>query len=189
MTISRSPGTARTAGGITFYVMRSARKTLCLMVTPGGRVEARAPNTMPLAVIDAFVIRKAAWIKEKAAARKPVAAYDAQQERALRDKGASLLPPLIRQYGERMGAYPTRITITGAAKRFGSCSAKGALCFSFRLFAYPMDLIEYVVVHELAHLIHLNHSRDFHQAVAAVFPDWQARDARLKLPPEQLPSP
>ena len=75
---------------------------------------------------------------------------------------------------------PTGITVTGAQTRFGSCSPKNRLCFSFRLMDYPMAAIEYVVVHELAHIRHKNHGPDFYKEIAAVLPDWQARRQLLK---------
>ena len=79
-----------------------------------------------------------------------------------------------------MGLKYGRITITGAKTRFGSCSAKGNISFSFRLMKYPEAAIDYVVVHELAHLLELNHSQKFWNIVATVFPDYKERRKLLK---------
>ena len=79
-----------------------------------------------------------------------------------------------------MGVEPAGITVTGARTRFGSCSPKNRLCFSFRLMDYPMAAVEYVVVHELAHIRHKNHGPDFYKEIAAVLPDWQTRRQLLK---------
>ena len=79
-----------------------------------------------------------------------------------------------------MGLEPAGITISSAQKRFGSCTAKNRLCFSYRLMRYPEEAIEYVVVHELAHLVHRNHGKDFYALVASVMPDYKKRDALLK---------
>lgn len=91
-----------------------------------------------------------------------------------------MLPPLVERYAARMGVHPAGITITGARTRFGSCSPKNRLCFSFRLMEYPPPAIEYVVVHELAHIRHKNHGLDFYREISRVLPDWQARSALLK---------
>ena len=72
------------------------------------------------------------------------------------------------------------ITITGARKRFGSCSGKNRLSFSWRLMDYPPAAIDYVVVHELAHIRHHNHSPAFYELVASVLPDYKKRQALLR---------
>ena len=71
-----------------------------------------------------------------------------EEEALLRKKARNLLPGLVNRYAAQMDDQPTGITITGARTRFGSCSPKNRLSFSFRLMDYPMEAIEYVVVHE-----------------------------------------
>ena len=65
-------------------------------------------------------------------------------------------------YSEQMGLYPTQVRITGARTRFGSCSSQGHICFSWRLMQYPPEAIDYVVVHELAHLRYMSHGAEFY---------------------------
>ena len=79
-----------------------------------------------------------------------------------------------------MGVQPAGIAITGARKRFGSCSGKNRICFSWRLMAYPEAAIDYVVVHELAHIRHKNHGPDFYAFVQEILPDWRERRALLR---------
>ena len=86
----------------------------------------------------------------------------------------------VARYSAEMQLYPTGITITGARKRFGSCSGKNRICFSWRLMQYPEEAIDYVVVHELAHIRHKDHSRAFYDCVAQVMPDWRERRALLR---------
>lgn len=83
-------------------------------------------------------------------------------------------------WGSRMGLSPKGLTITGAKTRWGSCSGKGRISFSWRLLRAPEEAVDYVVVHELAHLKELNHSKAFWAVVSAVFPDWQQRRALLR---------
>ena len=79
-----------------------------------------------------------------------------------------------------MGVSPAGLKITGARRRFGSCSGKNSLCFSLYLMRYPMEAIEYVVVHELAHILEKNHGPAFHAVVAEEMPDYKVRAALLK---------
>jgi predicted metal-dependent hydrolase len=72
------------------------------------------------------------------------------------------------------------VKITAARKRFGSCSGRNGLCFSLYLMQYPPEAIDYVVVHELAHITHKNHSPAFHSLIARYLPDHKARRAMLK---------
>ena len=85
-----------------------------------------------------------------------------------------------RQYAKIMGLKYSRITITGAKTRFGSCSSKGNISYSYRLMFYPESAIDYVVVHELAHLIEMNHSQRFYAVIEKVLPDYKERIALLK---------
>ena len=90
------------------------------------------------------------------------------------------IPPKVEYFSKLMGVEPCSVRITGAQKRFGSCSSKGNICFSFNLMQYPEEAVDYVVVHELAHLIELNHSRKFWDIVEKYIPDYKVRRQMLK---------
>ena len=79
-----------------------------------------------------------------------------------------------------MGLNYGRITITSAKKRFGSCSSVGNISYSYRLMLYPEAAREYVVVHELAHLVEMNHSKKFYEVIAKILPDYKYRKKLLK---------
>ena len=80
-----------------------------------------------------------------------------------------------------MNLKPSRITITGARTRFGSCSSKDNLSFSYLLMLYPEAAREYVVVHELAHLSEMNHSKRFYAIIEKYMPDYKERKKLLKV--------
>lgn len=168
-------------------LVRSKRKTLAIEVRPDREVVVRAPLNMPISQIDAFLHSKRDWIDSHWHKPVPVApAYTDAQEQALRQKALALLPPLVDRYAGILGVRPIRVTITSARTRFGSCSAKGSLCFSWRLLAYPLPAIEYVVLHELAHLKQLNHSPAFYALLARHMPDYRERAQLLKQPPAPI---
>ncbi len=169
---------------LTYVVRRSDRRTMSMEITAQGELLVRAPRRASDQAIRKFVSEHTEWIaaaRSRWAARK--AAHpeptDAQREAMIR-RAKEILPPKVRQYAALMGVQPTRITITGARTRFGSCSGKNALSFSWRLMDYPDEAIDYVVVHELAHIRHHDHSRAFYDFVASVMPDHQRRRGLLK---------
>lgn len=84
------------------------------------------------------------------------------------------------RYAERMGTAYKKLSVTGARTRWGSCSFDDSLHFSFRLLYAPKEMIEYVVVHELAHTKHKNHSPLFWAEVGKYIPDYKKRRKWLK---------
>ncbi len=82
------------------------------------------------------------------------------------------LTPLIVLYSTLLNVSPGRIYIQNQRTKWASCSSRGNLSFNLRLVALPGDIIDYVVIHELAHLRHLNHSREFWTLVGRFYPDY-----------------
>ena len=167
-----------------YELIRTNRRTLALEGTPDCRVVVRSPMRVSRKRIDEFVSAHVEWIEthlSRQRARReshPEPTEEEQQELIRRAK--EILPGKVAAYSAVMGLYPAGITITGARKRFGSCSGKNRICFSWRLMAYPEAAIDYVVVHELAHIRHKDHSRAFYDCVARVLPDWRERRELLK---------
>lgn len=167
-----------------YVCRRSGRRSLSLEITREGTVLVRAPRRMPQAEVEAFVSRHEKWIaRHQAAVLARLAAHpepDEEMREALRLRAKEELLPRVAYYAGQMGLFPTAVKITGARTRFGSCSARGSLCFSLYLMQYPPEAVDYVVVHELAHLRERNHGPRFYALVASVLPDWKARAALLK---------
>lgn len=86
----------------------------------------------------------------------------------------------VRELAARVGRTVTRISVRDPKSRWGSCSSKGALSFSWRLIMAPEAVIHYVVAHEVAHLVEMNHSPRFWRVVASLVPDVQAARSWLK---------
>ena len=167
-----------------YTLIRSRRKTLAIEITREAKLVVRAPLRCPQREIDRFLQEKRDWIvlhtEQMAARRAAHPEPTPEEEAALRARAKELLPPLVAHWAQIMDVRPAGITITGARTRFGSCSPKNRLSFSFRLMDFPPAAVEYVVVHELAHIRHKNHGPDFYAEVARFLPDWQTRRALLK---------
>ena len=89
-------------------------------------------------------------------------------------------------FATRMGVVPSAIKINGATTRWGSCSSQRNLNFSWRLMMAEHDVIDYVVVHELAHITEMNHSARFWAIVEGILPDYKERLQRLKILQKKL---
>lgn len=74
-------------------------------------------------------------------------------------------------YHQFTGGYYTSVTVRDQKTRWGSCSSRGTLSFNYRLIFAPPVILDYVVVHELCHLTHMNHSTDFWNMVAEIMPE------------------
>ena len=167
-----------------YQLIRSSRRTLALEVTGDGELLVRSPLRTPLPVIDRFVDEHRTWI-EKAMIRQKTRKANhpeptAEQLEDYRQKAADLLPKRVGFFAEQMGVTPASVRITNAKKRFGSCSANNSLCFSVFLMGYSEELIDYVIVHELSHIIHHDHSKQFWETVKKYMPDYKERRARLR---------
>jgi len=87
---------------------------------------------------------------------------------------------MVADYAPRMGVNPTRIQFREMTRKWGSCSSKGTVTLNSRLTWLDADLAEYIVCHELAHLIELNHSKRFWAIVEQHMPDYKARLQHLR---------
>ncbi len=86
----------------------------------------------------------------------------------------------LTRLGVVLGVSPGRLSIRDQRTRWGSCSCRGNISLNWRLMLLPQPLAEYVTVHELCHLRHMNHSGAFWDMVATLVPDWRARRAELR---------
>lgn len=86
----------------------------------------------------------------------------------------------VAYYHTMTGGNYTSITVRDQKTRWGSCSSRGTLSFNYRLIFAPPRILDYVVVHELCHLTHMNHSKDFWNMVACVMPEYKVHRRWLK---------
>jgi predicted metal-dependent hydrolase len=98
-----------------------------------------------------------------------------------RSQASQKIEERINYYHHKIGRNPARITIKEQRTRWGSCSSLGNLNFNWKAIMAPSPVLDYIVVHELCHLIHLNHSQDFWNLVASILPDYRERRDWLKI--------
>lgn len=101
-------------------------------------------------------------------------------ERWFRREAQHYYPLRVQHFAERLGVAPPLVRLTSARTRWGSCNHRGEIRLHWRLMQAPPTLIDYVVAHELAHLLELNHSPRFWAHVERVFPHWRESRAQLR---------
>ena len=92
-----------------------------------------------------------------------------------RERAERHISEKVKQCSSQYNISYDKIIITNAERRWGSCNNKGILRFSWRLAMAPQDIIDYVIIHELMHIKHLNHSRAYWQEVIDVMPDFKLK--------------
>lgn len=167
-----------------YTLVRSRRKTLAIEVTREGNLVVRAPLRCPQKTIDSFVAGRRDWIEaalqrqsQRLAAHPPLTESEIE---SLRQQAKAYLPGRVALWSQRMGLAPAAVKITSARTRFGSCSSKNSLCFSLYLMQYPPEAIDAVVVHELCHMRHRDHSPAFYAEVERWLPDYRERERLLR---------
>ena len=172
-------------------VVYSGRSTLGLEVSRNGQVKLRAPRRGSDGALQNFARQKEAWIIEKylmmeekrkaeSLQQDPDYVKDPALEQAYRRQAKARLEERAAYFASRMGVSYQRISVRAAKTRWGSCSAKGNLNFHWKLILMPPQVLDYVVVHELAHRKEMNHSPAFWAEVEKILPDYRERRKWLK---------
>ena len=169
---------------ITYEWIRSRRRTVAVQVREDGSVVVRTPYFVSQAQAEQFIKERKDWIlenqKELIEAQKHKKVITEEMRREGMEKALKIFPERVEYYARLMGITYGRITIREQKTRWGSCSGKGNLNFNWKLTLMPMEILDYVVVHELAHRKEMNHSQKFWKIVEQVLPDYQERRRRLR---------
>lgn len=168
-------------------ILRSQRKTLAIEIKPDATVLVRAPYFMRDAEIRKFVKEKEPWItehlkkvRERQEASEEIQKLTTDEVQHLADLALKVIPQKVKQYAKIINVSYGNITIRNQKTRWGSCSSTGNLNFNCLLMLAPDEVINYVVIHELCHLIEMNHSEAFWRQVEYVMPDYKEQRQWLK---------
>ena len=159
------------------------RRRLLVTVDVTGEVIVKAPSFVNDGYIDDFVNSKLCWINKQKEYYKNKYHHRIVVTKEERDNIKKQILPqmkvLVDQYSKIMDVEPQSIKITSAEKRWGSCSSKNTICFSYKVALVSDRCKEYIVIHELSHLSQFNHSKKFYETVSKYMPDYKEAEKEL----------
>lgn len=179
--VSNSPGTTELFT-VSHRVVRGAR-SLRAHIHADGKVVVTRPRWVSKRAAEQFVRAHEAWITSRlrvlAGTPKLLIQTGSSEEYVqLKDKARVLIERRLEHFGALYGIRYGKISIRNQKTRWGSCSTRGHLSFNYRTALLPADLADYVIIHELCHVVHHNHSRRFWELVAVHCPQYaQCRTA------------
>jgi predicted metal-dependent hydrolase len=162
-----------------YNLVRSKRKSVAIQVDSDCNITVRAPLRISQKEIDKILLEKKSWLEKtiilQREKKKNIKEYSDDDIKLLRKKAKEILPAKVEYYAKTMQVEPASVKINSAKKRYGSCSGTNNLNFSLYLMDKDERFIDYVVVHELAHIRHHNHSKDFYRFIEQFMPDYKER--------------
>jgi len=160
---------------------------MALHIRADGRLVVRAPRFAADNLVYRFIRENSLWIErtrrrifERRRLAEEWRAQFPQSDAHYKEQAAELFSQRCAFYAARMGVSYKKIALTDASSRWGSCSPKGILRFHWKLVTAPPEVADYVVVHELAHLKELNHSKRFWDLVQKAAPDFRSAKKWLR---------
>ena len=160
-------------------IIRANRKSLSMKIDRDGIIVVRAPRFVFQKTIDNFIEKNKAWI-EKQQSQRQKSILDPSQVLEYKREARDIIIPRVAEFAEKYGFTYNSVKITSAMTRWGSCTNKKNLNFTYRLALAPDEVRDYVIVHELCHLRQMNHSKKFWSEVAAIMPDYKQQEKWLK---------
>lgn len=170
-----------------YIIKKSRRTTISVQITSDQKLLVKAPAYTSIKEVEEFLREKRDWII-KQINRTKVTSQQAAQMGILSDKeirklkrdAKKIIPERVEYYAKLSGITYNRIFIRLQKSRWGSCSVEGNLNFNALLALMPLEVLDSVVVHELCHRRHMDHSKAFYDEVLKIFPDYKKWDKWLK---------
>ena len=171
---------------VSYLVKTSIRsRRLSLAIHPNGKLVVTIPKRMPESWAEKYILEKSYWILKKIDLIKKLTAdtpniFDGKDYATYRGKARVFVAKRLEAFNVHYNFTYYRISVRNQKTRWGSCSREGNLSFNFRILFLPLELADYIVVHELCHLKEMNHSKRFWTLVAQTVPDYKKHIAELQ---------
>lgn len=172
---------------ITYVIQKSRRRSISVSVMKDNRVLVKAPYGTTEHTVQEFLLSKKDWItkhlekqnreEEKA---ESLGLLSADEIKQIKKQARTIIPQRVEYWANKIGVTYGRIAIRLQSSRWGSCSVDGNLNFNCLLVLMPPEILDSVVVHELCHRRHMNHSKEFYAEIDRVFPDYKRCNKWLK---------
>ncbi len=178
---------------ISIMVIEGDRQSVALQIKSSQRIECRVPRHFGRERLDAYFAQSQVieWLCETYARiqefdqsilspNSKTPPYTKEQIEEMAQRACSIIPSRVAHYAKCMGVSYGKITIRNQKTRWGSCSSKGNLNFNCVLVDMPIAILDCVVVHELCHRKHMNHSKEFYAMARESYPDFDQCSQWLK---------
>ena len=165
--------------------IKSKRKTFAIQIDKRGNLIVRTPKNVTKAQVEVLLEKHKEWIGKKMQdfEKKTEQGQSEEITDEMRSVGKRLAKVYFQNwtahYAKLMGVDYGKITIREQKTRWGSCSSAGNLNFNWKLMLMPKEVVDYVIVHELAHRKEMNHSKAFWKIVETYMPDYEERKKKL----------
>lgn len=169
-----------------WVLYKRVRSTSIRIKPPDGRIEVSTPLGTSESEVKRVVRLRRKWIDQARSRieRSPMAQAESASPAEVRQWRAAVeacVPALVTEWESILGVKAKTLVYRNMKSRWGSCQpTTGRICINVRLALYPPECLEYVVVHELCHLLVHGHGPEFHGLMDRVMPDWRQRRAKLR---------
>ena len=163
-----------------YILKRSKRKTLAVEVNSSAKVIVRAPLRAPMAEIEGFLLIHRNWIEahiEKALKemerKENLGIFSEEELKEITKEARKILPSRLEELARTMGISYNQVSLRKQKTRWGSCNSKGNISLNCLLVRVPDEVRDYVLIHELCHRRHMNHSKAFWTMVEKYDPEYR----------------
>ncbi|WP_191017976.1 M48 family metallopeptidase [Treponema zioleckii] len=171
----------------TYIIQKSRRRSISVSVMTDNRVLVKAPYGISERTVQEFLLSKKDWIakhlekqNQEAAKADSLGLLSQDEIKQIKKRARKIIPQRVEYWAKQIGVTYGRIAIRLQSSRWGSCAQSGNLNFNCLLVIMPEEIMDSVVVHELCHRKHMNHSKAFYEEIDRVFPDYKRCDKWLK---------
>ncbi len=172
---------------LNYEIQKSKRRSISIQVVDSKKILVKVPLGTPVSVAENFIREKKSWIlkhlekfKKQNEIAQEMGPLTQEDIKLIKKKAREVIPPRVEHYAKIAGISYNQIHIRLQKSRWGSCSIQGNLNFNCLLVLMPQEILDSVIVHELCHRHHMNHSKAFYAEVLSIFPDYKRCDKWLK---------
>jgi len=172
---------------VDYVINKTNRNSIKIRVSSDLKILVEAPAGTSVKTIEEFILTKQDWIKKQIAkidlenqSAESMGPITQEELKEIKKQAKKVIPERVEYYANKAGITYNRIAIRLQKTRWGSCSADGNLNFNCLLVLMPLEVLDSVVVHELCHRHHMNHSKAFYDEVNALYPDYKRCTKWLK---------
>lgn len=172
---------------IDYVIKKSIRRSITIHIDDDKKIIVNAPIGTSVSTIEEFITEKKKWIlkqldkvEKQNQLAKDLGQLTPKDISVLKRKAKIIIPERVEYYSKLSGISYNRIFIRLQKSRWGSCSQEGNLNFNCLLALMPEEILDSVIIHELCHRRHMNHSKDFYDEINKYFPEYKKCDKWLK---------